>query len=82
MTVSTSASGSLPSYRWILVREAAAFDMSSKIVAQAIDRLTQEGLHLLGSSDDSALFDFVEEYLCGDDPDDNEDEHSSGTHAC
>ena len=51
---------------------------SSKEVAQAINRLAREGLDLLGSSDGSALFDFVEEYLCGDDPYDNEDELSSG----
>ena len=50
----------------------------SKEAARAINRLTREGLDLLRSSDGSALFDFVEEYLCGDDPDDNEDELSSG----
>ena len=50
---------------------------SSKEVAQAINRLTREGLDL-GSSDDSALLEFVEEYLCGDDHDDNEDDPSSG----
>ena len=50
---------------------------SSKEVARAINRLAREGLDLLGSSDGSALFDFVEEYLCGDDPDD-EDDLSSG----
>ena len=54
--------GSLPCYRWILVREAATFKMSSKEVARAISRLMQEGFDL-GSSDGSALFDFVEEYL-------------------
>lgn len=37
--------------------------MSSKEVARAINRLVREGLDLLGSSDGSALFDFVEEYL-------------------
>ena len=51
---------------------------SSKEVARAINRFAREGLDLLGSSDGSALFDFVEEYLCGDDPDDNEDDLSSG----
>ena len=38
----------------------------------------REGFDLLGASDGSALFDFVEEYLCGDDPDDYEDDLSSG----
>ena len=52
--------------------------MSSKEVARAINRFAREGLDLLGSSGGSALFDFVEEYLCGDDPYDNEDELSSG----
>ena len=52
--------------------------MSSKEVARAINRLAREGLDLLRSLDGSALFDFVEEYLCGDDPDDNEDDLSSG----
>ena len=52
--------------------------MSSKEVARAINRFAREGLDLLGSSDGSALFDFVEEYLCGDNPYDNEDELSSG----
>jgi hypothetical protein len=51
---------------------------SSKEVARAINRLAREGLDLLGSSDGSALFDFVEEYLCGETPDDNEDDLSSG----
>ena len=39
------------------------FEMSSKEVARAINRLSREGLDLLGSSDGSALFDFVEEYF-------------------
>ena len=52
--------------------------MLSKEAARAINRLTREILDILRSSDGSALFDFVEEYLCGDDPDDNEDELSSG----
>ena len=50
--------------------------MSSKEVAQAINHLVWEGLDL-GSSDGSALFDYVKEHLCGDDPNDNEDELSS-----
>ena len=50
---------------------------SSKEAARAINRLTRKGLDLLRSSDGSFLFDFVEEYLRGDDPDDNEDELSS-----
>ena len=33
----------------------------------------REGLDLLENSDSSALLDFVEEYLCGDDPEDDED---------
>ena len=49
---------------------------SSKEVARAINRFAREGLGLLRSSDGSAVFDFVEEYLCGDDPD-NEDDLSS-----
>ena len=61
-------------HRWIRVREAAVFEMSSsKEAARAINRLAREGFDLLGSSDGSALLDFVEEYLCGDDPDGNED---------
>ena len=45
--------------------------MSSKV-------LSCEGFDLVGSSDDSALLDFVEECLCGDDPHDNEDDLFSG----
>ena len=52
--------------------------MSSKETAIAINRLAREGFDLLGSSDGSALLDFVEEYLCGDDPNDHEDDLSSG----
>ena len=51
---------------------------SSKEAARAINRLTREGFDLLGALDGSALFHFVEEYLCGDDPDDYEDDLSSG----
>ena len=51
---------------------------SSKEAARAINRLAREGFDLLGTSDGSALFDFVEEYLCGDNPDDYEDDLSSG----
>ena len=47
--------------------------MSSKEVARVINHFVREGLDLLRSSDGSALFDFVEEYLCGDDPDDQDD---------
>ena len=66
-------------HSWTLFREAAAFEMSSsKEAAQAINRLAREGFDLLGTSDGSALFDFVEEYLCGDDPDNSDDELSSG----
>ena len=62
-----------------LFREAAAFKMSSsKEAARAINRLASEGFDLLGTSDGSALYDFVEEYLCGDDPDNYDDELSSG----
>ena len=65
-------------HRWTPLREATAFDMSSsKEAARAINHLTREG-NLLGASDGSALFDFVEEYLRGDDPDDYEDDFSSG----
>ena len=39
-----------PCYRWIVVRGAAAFEMSSaKEVARAINRFVREGLNLLGS---------------------------------
>ena len=66
-------------HRRILFREAAAFEMSSsKEAARAINRLTREGFDLLGTSDGSALFDFVEEYLCGDDPVNSDGEISSG----
>ena len=51
---------------------------SSKEVARAINRLVREGLDLLGTSDSSTLLDFVEEYLCGDDPDDDDADLSSG----
>ena len=51
---------------------------SSKEVARAINCFARECLDLLGSSDGSTLFGFVEEYLCGDDPDDNEDDLFSG----
>ena len=46
--------------RWILLREAAALEMSSKETAIAINRLAREGFDLFGSSDGSALLDFVE----------------------
>lgn len=51
---------------------------SSKEVARAINRIAREGLDLLGTSDSSALLDFVEEYLCGDDGDDDDEDLSSG----
>ena len=35
-------------------------------------------MYLLGNSDDSTLLEFVEEYLCREDPDNNEDDFSSG----
>ena len=55
------------------------FEISfSKQAARVINRLAREGFNLLGTADGSALFDFVEEYLCGDDPDNNDDELSSG----
>ena len=43
------------------------------LTTRAINRLAREEFDLLGTSDGSALFDFVEEYLCGDDLDNNED---------
>ena len=49
---------------------------SSKEVV--INHLAREGLDLVGSSDGYALLDFVDEYLCGNDSDDNEDDLSSG----
>ena len=62
----------------ILFREAATFEMSSsKEAARAINRLAGEGFDL-GTSDGSALFDFIEEYLCGDDPVNSDGELSSG----
>ena len=67
----TSTRAGISCYGWIRLREAAAFEMSSKEVVQAINRLTREGFDLLGASDGSALFDFVE-HLCRDDPDDYE----------
>ena len=53
---------------------------SSKEAARAINHLACEGfdLDLLGTSDGSALYDFVEEYLCRDDPDNYDDKLSSG----
>ena len=65
-------------HRWNALREAAAFEMSSKEAARAMNRLAREGFDLLGTSDGSALFKFVEEYLCGDNPDDYEDDLYSG----
>ena len=41
------------------------------------DRFAREGYDLLGSSDGPALLDFLEEFFCGDDPD-NDDGVSSG----
>ena len=51
---------------------------SFKEAARAINRLASEGFDLLGTSDGSALYDFVEEYLCGDDSDNYDNELSSG----
>ena len=66
-------------HRWIPLRVAAAFEMSSsKETARAINRFAREGFDLLGTSNGSALFDFVEEYLCGDNLDDYEDNLSTG----
>ena len=63
----------------ILFREAAAFKMSPfKEAAPAINHLARECFDLLGASDGSALFEFVEEYLCGDDPANSDGELSSG----
>ena len=45
--------------------------LSSKEVARAINRFAREGLDLLGDSNSSALLNFVEEYLCEDDDDDD-----------
>ena len=50
---------------------------SFKEAVRAINRLAREGFDLLGTLDSSALFDFVEEYLCVDNPDDYEDDLSS-----
>ena len=37
---------------------------------RAINRLAKDGYDLLGSLAGPALLNFVEEYFCGDDPDD------------
>ena len=50
---------------------------SSKEAAWVINRFAREGFDILGTSDGSALFDFVKEYLCGDDPVNSDGEISS-----
>ena len=39
--------------------------------ARALNSLARESLHLLGSSDGPALTDFLQDYFCGDDPNDS-----------
>ena len=38
--------------------------------AHALNSLVRESLYLLGSSDGPALTDFLQDYFCGDDPND------------
>ena len=40
-------------------------------VARALNSLARESLHLLGSLDGPALTDFLQDYFCGDDPNDS-----------
>ena len=39
--------------------------------ARALNSLARESLHLLGSLDGPALTDFLQDYFCGDDPNDS-----------
>ena len=79
MTIYTSVRTGIQLHRWILLQKQLLFEIpSSKEVAQAINRLTRDSIDLLGNSDGSALLDFIEEYLYWEDPDDNEDNFSSG----
>ena len=71
---STSVHGNLPVTGELSLQRQPLSEMSSSKVVRAINRLAREGLDLLGTS---ALLNFVEEYLCGDDPD-NDEALSSG----
>ena len=74
-----SARGNLAVTGGLNLEKQPLFEMSSsKETARTINRLARKGFDLLGTSDGSALLDFVEEYRCGDDPDDYEDDLSSG----
>ena len=48
--------------------------------ASTVNRLVKDGYDLLGSSDGPALMNFLEDYFCGDDPDDYDDSSGKVSH--